>query len=75
MSSLYYKGAHAALIVYSVTDDSSFRSLEEWIKQLDEHGNIDKMVRFIVANKKDVPKSERRVEFRDGNHFADTRKY
>ena len=29
---LYYRGAHAALVVYSITDENSFRSLDEWLK-------------------------------------------
>ena len=37
---LYYKGAHAALIVYSVTDDTSFMSLNDWVNQLEEHNNV-----------------------------------
>ena len=71
MSSLYYKGAHAALVCYSITDDNSFRCLEDWLKQLEEHGNIDKMIRFIIANKCDVDKEERRIEFKVGRGFAE----
>ena len=29
---LYYRGAHAALVVYSIVDENSFRSLDDWIK-------------------------------------------
>ena len=32
VNSLYYKGAHAALVCYSVCDQNSFRCLEEWLK-------------------------------------------
>ena len=67
---LYYRGAHAALVVYSVSDDSSFRQLDEWLKQLDEHGTIPKMIKFIIGNKSDVEKAERRVEMRMGREFA-----
>jgi small GTP-binding protein len=29
---LYYKGAHAALVCYSIIDDNSFRSMDDWLK-------------------------------------------
>ena len=29
---LYYRGAHAALVVYSIVDENSFRSLDNWLK-------------------------------------------
>lgn len=61
MTSLYYRGAHAALVVYSVSDDNSFQSLDDWLTQLDENGNIEKMVKIIVGNKSDVEKHERRI--------------
>jgi small GTP-binding protein len=59
---LYYKGAHAALVCYSVIDDNSFRSLDDWLKQLDEHGSLENMVKIIIGNKCDVDKEERTIE-------------
>ena len=32
VASLYYKGAHAAMVCYSVIDDNSFKALDDWIK-------------------------------------------
>ena len=75
VSSLYYRGAHAALVCYSIIDDNSFRSLDDWVKQLDEHGNISKMVRFVIANKSDVDKAERRIEFKQGRAYAELKGY
>ena len=63
---LYYKGAHAALVVYSIIDENSYRCLDEWLKQLEEHGNIPKMIKIIIGNKNDVDKEERKVEARQG---------
>ena len=64
MAPLYYKGAHAALVVYSIIDENSYRCLDEWLKQLEEHGNIPKMIKIIIGNKNDVDKEERKVEMR-----------
>lgn len=72
---LYYKGAHAALVVYSIIDENSFRSLDEWIKALDEYGTFDNMIRFVIGNKNDVDKEERRVEMRQGKAYAETKGY
>jgi GTPase SAR1 family protein len=56
-----------------VTDDNSFRSLEEWLRQLDEHANIEKMIKVIVGNKCDVDKDERKINFKEGSTFAQQR--
>ena len=29
---LYYRGAHAAIVVYSITDETSFKAVEEWLQ-------------------------------------------
>ena len=68
---LYYKQAHAALVCYSIIDENSFRCLDEWLKQLDEHGNVNKMIKIIIGNKNDVEKDERMVEIRQGRAFAE----
>ena len=34
---LYYRGAHAAIVCYSVMDDLSFQGTKEWLQQLNEH--------------------------------------
>ena len=70
---LYYRGAHAALVVYSVMDENSFRSMDDWLKQLDDHNDIEKMLKFVIGNKSDVEKSERRVEFKQGQAYKEQR--
>lgn len=40
--------------------------MDTWLNKLEEHGNIPNMIKFIVGNKADVDKSERRVDKRDG---------
>ncbi len=70
---LYYKGAHAALVCYSIIDDNSFKGLDEWLKQLEEHGNMKNMIKIIIGNKCDVDKNERRIEIRQGSMFAEQR--
>ena len=45
-------------------DENSFRCVDDWLKQLEEHGNIPKMIKIIIGNKNDVDKEERKVEMR-----------
>ena len=49
-----------------MTDDDSLKQVDSWLAKLDEHGNVPNMIKFIVGNKSDVDKSERRVELREG---------
>ena len=68
---LYYKDAHAALIVYAIDDEASFSAVENWIDQLDTHGNMSKMVKIVVGNKSDVDKDRRKVALKDGKKYAE----
>ena len=54
-------------------DDTSFKSVDEWLKKLEEHGDISKMIKIVIGNKSDVEKSERRVDIRTGKQFAESR--
>jgi small GTP-binding protein len=51
---IYYKGAQAALLVYSVVDDGSFDRMQQWHQELRQIlGTAVKIV--VVANKVDLP--------------------
>lgn len=49
---IYYKGSHAAILVYSVTDERSFERMVQWHKELSQNVGDIKMV--VVANKIDL---------------------
>ena len=34
MAPLYYRGAVAAILVFSITDEASFAKLQEWVREL-----------------------------------------
>lgn len=34
---MYYKRAHAAILVYDITNGASFEVLEFWMKELKDH--------------------------------------
>jgi Ras-related protein Rab-5C len=49
---IYFKGADAAVIVFSFSDATSYRSIEMWLGEL--HSNTDpQTTTFIVGNKTD----------------------
>ena len=35
---MYYRGSHAALVVYDLTSEQSFDSLKRWVKELQQYG-------------------------------------
>ena len=37
LTQAYYKGAQGALIVYDITDSSSFEGLNQWIEKVEEY--------------------------------------
>jgi GTPase SAR1 family protein len=49
----HFKGAGGALVVYDVTKDKTFDSLNKWIEDLKEQANED-IVIFLVGNKLDL---------------------
>ncbi|TNV75826.1 hypothetical protein FGO68_gene10410 [Halteria grandinella] len=66
---LYYKDAHAALIVYAIDDEQSFQQVDYWLDQLRDHGNMPKMVKYVIGNKSDV--ENRRVQIKEGRRYAE----
>ena len=70
MTPLYYRDANAAILVYDVTDVNSFRSLDYWIRELDEKVKQDKMVVALAGNKCDI--TEKAVTTQQAKTFAET---
>jgi small GTP-binding protein len=53
MTPMYFRGADAALLVYSVDDPQSFEAIDFWVKSLKEHGEPNVSL-FLVGNKCDL---------------------
>lgn len=60
----YYQNSSLAIIVYSVTDENSFESVNEWYKEVKLNTSPDCKI-FLIANKVDLP--ERKVSTEQGN--------
>jgi len=60
MAPLYYRGAVAAILVFSITDESSFEKLKEWVRELKVNHPSDEPLELAIAcNKADL--AEQRV--------------
>ena len=71
VGTMYYKAAHAAIIVYAINNEDSFQQLDSWLEHLDEHGDQPKIVKIIVGNKSDLP--DRKVSIKEAKKYADSR--
>lgn len=53
ITSVYYRGAVGALVVYDITKPLSFSNLEKWLGELHEHADQDVCI-MVVGNKTDL---------------------
>ncbi|MCF2137622.1 MAG: GTP-binding protein [Candidatus Thorarchaeota archaeon] len=69
----YYKGAHAVIFVYDVSDRSTFDSLERWIYGVQENITTREgreLIPLLIANKIDQSET-REVSPDEGHSFAE----
>jgi len=64
----YYRGAVGALIVYDITKAASFKNVEKWIQELNEHADSD-IVIMLVGNKTDL-RASREVSTEEARKYA-----
>lgn len=69
INSIYYKGATAIILVYSITDRGSFTNIGNWMEQIKENAS-EEVTMVLAANKSDL-ESERQVSFSEGKAIAD----
>ena len=48
----YYRGAHGILLIFDITDKSSFEHVRNWIEQIKEEAS-EKIIIYLVGNKID----------------------
>ena len=63
-----YKGAHAILIVFDITDRESFEHVRNWMADIDKFAK-EGVLRILVGNKCDLENS-RQVRKEEGNEIA-----
>ncbi|KAI9646949.1 hypothetical protein NHQ30_004949 [Ciborinia camelliae] len=70
LSNSYYRGAHAVILVYDVTNRESFNSMGRWIEEA-EGNAVDGCVFWAVGTKCDLGKGKRMVSEEEGKLLAD----
>ena len=83
LTASYYRGAQGIIIVYDVTDQDSFESVHNWMKEIEKQAtspvgksNLVDLIRYaapnvckvLVGNKND--KEDREVRTEDGQELA-----
>lgn len=67
ITKIFYRGAHAVLLTYSIASQSSFNNLEHWHNEVKAQSEPDSLV-FLVGNQKDR-ETEREVATEKGEKF------
>ena len=68
ITAAYFKGAKGAMIVYDITRQESFDSVDKWYQQVKEFGDNDIEI-IQIGNKNDL-KQNRKVEIEKGTEKA-----
>ncbi|KAL5230089.1 hypothetical protein ABZP36_028865 [Zizania latifolia] len=70
ITTAYYRGAMGILLVYDVTDESSFNNIRNWIRNIEQHAS-DNVNKILIGNKADMDESKRAVPSAKGQALAD----
>lgn len=70
ITTAYYRGAMGILLVYDVTDETSFLNIRNWIKNIEQNAS-DNVNKVLIGNKADMNESKRAVATARGQALAD----
>ncbi|XP_050883959.1 ras-related protein RABE1c isoform X1 [Lathyrus oleraceus] len=65
----YYRGAMGILLVYDVTNESSFNNIRSWMLSIEQHAS-DNVNKILVGNKADMGDNKRAVPTSKGQALA-----
>jgi len=69
LAPMYYRGAHAAVVVFDITSSDSFERAKSWVKELQRQGNPN-IVIALAGNKLDLAEN-RKVSTQEAMSYAD----
>ena len=72
ITSGYYKGAHAIVVVYDVTRIETFDALPGWLNEIEKHGK-EGVMKILVGNKSDLV-DQRKVGYEKAKEIAEGNK-
>ncbi|XP_038044653.1 ras-related protein Rab-18-like [Patiria miniata] len=64
----YYRGAQGVILVYDVSNQTSFQQLDQWLNELDTYSTKGDIVKMLIGNK--IDKDKREVTRDQGLRFA-----
>lgn len=70
ITSSFYRGAHAIVIAFDVTDKVSFHRVSSWIQDISRYANLDLVTLLLVGTKCDLI-NHRQVPSETAKQFAD----
>ena len=68
--SSYYKGANGILLLYDITNVNSFKSLSNWLIEIEKNSSKN-VKKILIGNKCDLNEL-RKIPINKGKEFADT---
>ena len=68
ITSSYYKGAHAIVVVFDITNRSSFEHILRWMEDINKYAK-ENILKFVVGNKSDLIQ-EREVKYEEARALA-----
>eukprot|EP00301_Raphidiophrys_heterophryoidea_P018994 c3981_g1_i1.p1 GENE.c3981_g1_i1~~c3981_g1_i1.p1 ORF type:complete len:220 (-),score=48.76 c3981_g1_i1:172-783(-) len=68
LTSSYYRGCHAVILVYDCSERSSFLQIENWLNEVSMYSTTNNPVKMLVANK--IDKQNHAVPKEEGVRFA-----
>ncbi|XP_054977267.1 ras-related protein Rab-17 [Sorex araneus] len=68
---LYFRGAHAALLVYDITRKDSLEQAQRWLQELRRESGPHDVLAMLVGNKADLG-PEREVAVQEGKELAES---
>jgi len=68
ITSSYYRGAHGIIVVYDVTEQKSFDSIQKWLQEIDTFAGPT-VTKLLVGNKCDL-ESQRAITTQKGEELA-----
>ena len=66
----YYKGANGILVVYDITNRSSFENVSSWLTEIEKNASKN-VYKFLIGNKTDL-EDKRKVTYQEGKDFAES---
>ena len=51
VTSSYFRGAHAVIILYSVTQSDALESIQQWNQEIDRYSESEKCLKFVIGKK------------------------